>query len=51
MNRKELNSLNEMKSVEQFLTNNQAIFADKPAIVAAHKELQTNIGQVESNYQ
>ncbi len=51
MNRKELNSLNEMKSVEQFLTNNQATFADKPGIVAAHNGLKTLIGQAESNYQ
>ena len=51
MNRKELNSLNEMKSVEQFLTNNKETFADKPAIVEAHNRLKVIIGQADSNYQ
>ena len=51
MDRRDLNSLNMMKSVEQFLTINHLVFADKPIIVAAHEKLKASITEIESKGQ
>ena len=48
MERKEMNQLSMMKSVEQFLTDNQLLIADKPALVAAHVNLKNLIDKIET---
>lgn len=51
MNRKSLNSFNAIKSVEHFLTINEAIIADKPPIVDVHIKLKTAISEIQANEQ
>jgi hypothetical protein len=51
MDRRDLNSLNMMKSVEQFLTTNNLFFVDRPFILDAHEKLKTSITEIESKGQ
>lgn len=51
MNRKNLNSFNAIKSVEHFLTINEASLANKPPIVDVHIKLKTAISEIQANEQ
>ena len=51
MNRRELNSINMMRTVYQFLTINQSSWMNKPSINEAYVKLGANISEIETHGQ